>query len=411
MIELPTTIVEIEKLITNKVQENIHLDYKASPAIDHSKRDEIAKDVSAFANSDGGLLIYGVTEDSNKFPEKIDEGIDHNKYGREWLEQIISSKINPRLDGVRLAPIPVSNEKSIYAVSIPKSFRGPHQAPDKKYYKRFNFQSVPMEHYEINDARSRQRIITPLVSVDVDISSGVMVYLTVANYGDQPAEDVSFELPDELTPWIVERGENLFTRGIKYLSPQREFKFYYGGYTQSLAGNGGKASKFEIRATYFHPSAGEYITETFHIDLKDFYNSAVTHSEIYEHGQKVKKAIDDLKSEVHKLNENLAKIANISDPTGLSLSVSSLKNLKHIASEDHVWEKIDPCYQESSVFMEVLGVDRDMAYRLSYYFRQYTDGQGLANLEGMGNELLQKIEECFILRSESQETELEGRRQ
>src|SRR5687767_15188252 len=98
MIALPTNLADIESLVRNQLPESIHLDYKASPALDPKKRDEIAKDVSAFANSGGGLLVYGVEEDKNShLPVRIDVGVDP-KWNREWLEQIITSNISPRID-------------------------------------------------------------------------------------------------------------------------------------------------------------------------------------------------------------------------------------------------------------------------------------------------------------------------
>jgi hypothetical protein len=36
-----------------------------------------------------------------------------------------------------------------------RSSRAPHQAPDKRYYKRQNFQSSPMEDYEVRDTLRR----------------------------------------------------------------------------------------------------------------------------------------------------------------------------------------------------------------------------------------------------------------
>jgi predicted HTH transcriptional regulator len=59
----PASIPEINQMIRDQVQESIHLDYKASKAISLKERDEIANDVSAFPNSDGGVLVYGVEED------------------------------------------------------------------------------------------------------------------------------------------------------------------------------------------------------------------------------------------------------------------------------------------------------------------------------------------------------------
>lgn len=51
------TLADVNSLITNEVEEDIHLDYKASGALDKAdnKRTEITKDVSAFANSDGDM--------------------------------------------------------------------------------------------------------------------------------------------------------------------------------------------------------------------------------------------------------------------------------------------------------------------------------------------------------------------
>jgi len=56
------------------------LDYKASAAIGKSseKRNEIARDVSALANSAGGQLIYGIAETDHK-PASIDAGVDANE--------------------------------------------------------------------------------------------------------------------------------------------------------------------------------------------------------------------------------------------------------------------------------------------------------------------------------------------
>ena len=60
---VPSSVADVERMIAEKVQENVHLDYKASPAADPGRPNEIAKDVSSFANSDGGVLIYGVEEE------------------------------------------------------------------------------------------------------------------------------------------------------------------------------------------------------------------------------------------------------------------------------------------------------------------------------------------------------------
>ena len=62
------SIVDIQRLIDQEVEENIHLDYKASGSLSQEdrKKNELTKDISAFANSDGGIIVYGVSEKENK---------------------------------------------------------------------------------------------------------------------------------------------------------------------------------------------------------------------------------------------------------------------------------------------------------------------------------------------------------
>lgn len=165
----PRTLQDLEDMIKNEIQENTHLDYKRSSALlSKNSRREIAKDVSAFANSDGGCIIYGIEED-NQLPRRIDSGVDHNIYTRERLEDVITSNISPRIEEIEISRIQLSPDNSAYIVDIPKSSRGPHQETiSNRYYKRFNFKSQPMEDYEINDVRSRNHTVKPLINIDIE---------------------------------------------------------------------------------------------------------------------------------------------------------------------------------------------------------------------------------------------------
>lgn len=151
---------DVQNLIDNQVKENINLDYKASDSLakmnDNCKK-ELSKDVSAFANSDGGILVYGVVEEGN-IPVKIDNGCDPIKVTREWIEQVIDSRIQRKISGIRIHQIALSGENAgrvVYVISIPQSVDAPHMADDNRYYKRYNFKSAPMEDYEVRDVRRR----------------------------------------------------------------------------------------------------------------------------------------------------------------------------------------------------------------------------------------------------------------
>src|SRR5450631_1691194 len=105
---------KIQRLIDDKIEEGAQLDYKATGAFEHtySKKAEITKDVSAFANSAGGTIIYGLkefNEDARKhLPEKIDP-IDGRDFSREWLDQNIG-QISSRIENVIISPVRVGIE-------------------------------------------------------------------------------------------------------------------------------------------------------------------------------------------------------------------------------------------------------------------------------------------------------------
>lgn len=144
---------DIDALIQNEVEESIYLDYKDGRALDSDKIAEITKDVSAFANADGGIIVYGVSENKASHKPEDYAPVTNPKITKEWLEQKISL-IRRKIDGVLIFPIRLEGNPndSIYVVKIPRSDNAPHMALDNKYYKRHNFSSDPMEEYEVRES-------------------------------------------------------------------------------------------------------------------------------------------------------------------------------------------------------------------------------------------------------------------
>lgn len=165
---------DIQTYIDDEVQESLTLDYKAAAALakDDKKRAEITKDVSAMANSAGGLIIYGVAEyqqaDKKHLPEKIDP-VDGTHFSKEWLEHVVNN-IRPKIEKLVIHPVQLSNAPNqfVYVVEIPQSTTA-HQATDKRYYKRFNFMSEAMEDYEIRDVM--RRLNHPKIELEFEIES------------------------------------------------------------------------------------------------------------------------------------------------------------------------------------------------------------------------------------------------
>jgi len=160
---VPVTIQDIEQLIINQTEENISLDYKAGEALQNTdpKKKEIAKDVSAMANSAGGIIIYGIKEydtaAKKHLPEKITP-ISRTEFSKEQLEQIIHGNISPRIADLRIHPITMyKQDEVVYVVEIPQSHTAHQNTRDLRYYRRNNFQAEPMQDYEIRDIMNRQK--------------------------------------------------------------------------------------------------------------------------------------------------------------------------------------------------------------------------------------------------------------
>src|ERR1043165_1963912 len=106
---IPRTIEDLNAFLTNQITEDLHLDYKRSATFEKPQQDvktDLSKDVSAFANSDGGVLIYGIVEDNTtKLPVSLDDGVDHKVWTRERIESLINAHISPRIDGLEVMQI------------------------------------------------------------------------------------------------------------------------------------------------------------------------------------------------------------------------------------------------------------------------------------------------------------------
>jgi len=199
---------DLVDIVEGGQEESLYLDYKGSGALVNTEtaKSQISKDVSAFANSEGGTLVYGVSEirigKQPPTPTEIDEGIDPEKISKEWIENVINSRIQRRINGIRIQKVPLTTKRPgrvAYVVWVPQSYDAPHQAYDKRYYKRFNFQSVPMEDYEIRDVRDRR--LEPSVIAEVTAPTispfpgGTKARLSILlkNIGNRIAERVYVE--------------------------------------------------------------------------------------------------------------------------------------------------------------------------------------------------------------------------
>src|SRR5262249_22284172 len=173
------------------------LDYKASPSLcrDSQRISELCKDVTALANAAGGQLIYGIEEVGGK-PKRVDTGVVDTKINREWIVQTPNSRIQPRMIGYSVERIKLQTGGFAFVITVPQTQNGPHQSDDKKYYRRFELQSVPMHDYEVRDVMARATTPQPFVTLSLPREK--------YSVDHQPGEELSKPFP--LTATIGNRS-------------------------------------------------------------------------------------------------------------------------------------------------------------------------------------------------------------
>jgi hypothetical protein len=213
---------KLRNLIDSEIEESLTLEYKSAEALDRveTKKKEITKDVSAMANSAGGVIVYGIREfdqeSKRHLPEKITP-VDRRHYPREWVEQIIQA-IRPRIDGIVIHSVNLSSGENdvAFIIEIPQSNTA-HQASDHKYYKRFNFQAVPMEDYEIRDVMFREQTPNIALSFLIEVTETTKNLVVQArNNGSAFAQYVAVFLDAPATMLLSTENKLSFTDGGRF---------------------------------------------------------------------------------------------------------------------------------------------------------------------------------------------------
>lgn len=140
---------------------------------------ELSKQVSAFANSGGGVLIFGIENPMSGNPLKVDAegGVSLNLGNgtREWLEDIVPGLVDFPLSKINVYELvgkdgessQIQAGKGIFIIDIPSSEQAPHQALDNLYYARVGGKSKPINHRFVMDIIGRSK--HPKLNMEVKI--------------------------------------------------------------------------------------------------------------------------------------------------------------------------------------------------------------------------------------------------
>lgn len=147
----------LDRLIANGVAESRTLEYKRdlpNPNDKDSKREFLA-DVTSFANSQGGDLLYGIDAPKG-IPTAIAELSvdDPDAELRRW-EDIIQSGVEPRIPGLHFRWIASAEDRGVMLIRVPPSPVGPHRiifSNWSRFFSRRSNAKYEMDTHELREA-------------------------------------------------------------------------------------------------------------------------------------------------------------------------------------------------------------------------------------------------------------------
>ena len=122
----PLTDQMIDDAVASSTEEGDELDWKkALPSEKEFRNSDIVKDIAAFANAAGGVIIFGVTEAGKAADGRTDAGELTESYERT-IRKVCMAAITPPVFGVQAIAIPSATGERAVALVIPASSDGPH---------------------------------------------------------------------------------------------------------------------------------------------------------------------------------------------------------------------------------------------------------------------------------------------
>lgn len=130
----PITVELLDTAVEREIEEADDLDWKSKlPAAADLKNSDFSKDITAMANSGGGVIVYGVTENQKRANGRRDTGGELSEAHERSLHQIAVSAVSPPLFGLNVIQVGEDGNRAVVVV-VPSSTEGPHLIYRGEYF-------------------------------------------------------------------------------------------------------------------------------------------------------------------------------------------------------------------------------------------------------------------------------------
>lgn len=150
---------DLQTLVDNGVREGKEVEYKEVLTLfSPEQKQEFLNDVSSFANTNGGLLFYGIRESKDDAGVPLEVcGLKGENPGKRIndMETIIRTGLEPHLHGVVIWPVslPSHEDRIVLVLSIPKSFGKLHMVKSSgRFYMRNSSGKFHLDVWQIQSA-------------------------------------------------------------------------------------------------------------------------------------------------------------------------------------------------------------------------------------------------------------------
>lgn len=288
----------IDEFIINRKSEELFLDFKRAAddngkKLDDRDRNNLAKTISGFGNSEGGVIVWGV--DCGKDLDGADVAkckiplVNPERFV-SWIEGAISGATTPAHSTVENHVIKQEEGKGFVVTYIPFSNQAPHQSiVDLKYYMRAGSSFVPVPHAVLSGMFGKRPqplmylmfsvgpIRRKIVENKVKVISGQIGFM-VTNDGLGIARDIFLNVETYATPgkscklWFdcidKENWTGSYAFGFKLgLISKEGFRIPPRNFTQPIILNFSLIPPFD-KGFDIKASCGCEGSEIFHMDLK-----------------------------------------------------------------------------------------------------------------------------------------------